>query len=223
MTDCPGCDDCAFDAEGQMPTDLHEIHITVQMPEGLDVGQFVAACEAIDVKPIVVAYANRDDPSQDRILDPMTSHKFRGNEGAALAEAKRISEHLNFEGFYPIRCKIETTPNNPVVEKGKGYFESHIGCVLKKERLESLRTAAKSLGAHVSANAFKEQGDTVTQMVTVRANARDTTPAKFEYRMLWMQGMFESMEGIDTDRLIVEYCWYDSNKQHDNAWMGTQE
>lgn len=224
--DCSGCDDCAFNGEGETPADLHEIHITVQVPEGLDVSAFVAACEAIDVKPIVVAYSNRDDPSEDQpigsILDPMTSQKFRGDEAAALAEAKRISEYLNFEGFYPIRCKIETTPANPIVNQGKGYFESHIGCVLPKARLESLRTAARSLNAHVSANAFKDHGDTVTMMITYRQNADATTPDQFTKHMTWMRGMFDSIEGIDTDRLIVEYCWYDSNKQHDNTWMGEQ-
>ena len=217
MIECAGCDDCAFTGE-DVPTDFHEIHITVDALEH-KTADFVAACEELGVKPIVISYNNRDN-NTSALADPMTSHKFRGTEVEALREAKRISEGLNFAGFYPIRCKIETTPTNPIVEQGKGYFESHIGIGLPKDRIEDLRVAAKSLGAHVSANAFKDHGETVTQMVTVRANARDTTPAKFQYHMLWMQGMLDSMADFNADKLIVEYCWYDSNRDHDLAWMG---
>lgn len=200
MSDSAGCDDCAFAEEGA-PVDLHEIHITV---DTCDTGEFVSACEELQVKPIVIAYSHRDGRS--KMSDPMTPQKFRGDEAAALREAKRISEALNFAGFYPVRCKIETTPANPIWEQGKGYFESHIGVVVPRNRIESLQTVAKSFQAHMSNNAFKDHGDTVTKMMTYRANARDTTPERFTQHMQWMRVMIESMADVTTDRLIVEYC-----------------
>lgn len=211
---CAGCSDCAFDGRA-LPIDYHEIHITVSACDG---EAFVKTCAALDIKAIVVAYTPHEGGST--LTDPMTSQRFRGTQEEALAEADRIWLALDEEGFAPIRTKIETTPNNPVWQEGTGYFESHIGVRLKRERLEALRTAAGALNAHVSNNAFKNHGEEVTQMVTVRADARETTPDRFKHHMLWMNGMFDSMEGLDAEKLIVEYCWHDTNRKHDSQWMG---
>lgn len=207
---CANCDECLFDIDKTVPTDLHEIHITVDQKY---TGQFVKVCDANDIKAIVIAYG-------DSYLDPMTSHKFRGSIDRAKNEITRVTNILRdaVPSIPAIRIKAETTITNPVVLLDTGYFESHLGIQVQasdEPRLrEFIRNTAPEL--HLSSNAMKTMGTTKTIMATYRD--RNTPAASFAAEVGKYQKLLEG-GSFTVDKQIVEYCWIDTNENHDDSWF----
>lgn len=206
---CAGCDDCAFTG-ANVPDDVHEIHITVAADHTND---FLVFCGENGIKPIVIAYG-------DSYLDPMTSHKFKGSISAANTEITRLVNLMRAADLPPIRIKAETTITNPVVLENKGYFESHLGIQLCATDEARLRATVRTIPQlHLSKNALKSEGAVKTIMATYRD--RGLTPEAFsrniaEYRRILESTMFT------VQRQIVEYCWIDTNEDHDNLWFATK-
>jgi len=211
MTDCTGCSDCQFDGR-DIPSDFHEIHITVQTD---DPEKFRRVCEQHQIKPILIAYQTKRDSRA--LSDVMTSQKFQGTCSEALEETTRIAELLAREGFSIVRKKIETTPTNPVIQNGGGYFEAHLGIKVPHRdtaRFNFITACFPEL--HRSRNAFKVEGSTKTIMLTLRDY--ETTHDVFRRKVELFQSEFQDA-AFDVDRLIIEYCWFDDKVEHDNAWM----
>ena len=208
---CTNCNNCMFDGK-TLSADMHEIHITV---DAKHTEQFISVCKQHAIKPIVISYG-------DSYLDPMTSHKFRGTIDAAHDEITRVVNILlNATPTIPtIRIKAETTTNNPVVMLNTGYYESHLGITVPSSDEHRLRAFVGNISQlHLSSNAMKSTGDINTIMATYRA--RNITSVKFtadveEYRSLLEAANFT------VDKQIVEYCWVDTNENHDNAWFSNK-
>ena len=207
---CAGCHDCPF-VNGEGAVDHHEIHITV---ETRNVALFKVLCEDAGVKPIVIEFQTS---LQDTDTHVMTSYQMKGTDEAAMAKAKEIAKWLAATGFKVIRTKIEPTIRGDR-DYSKGYFESHLAFRLQTHQQQALGRILKKASptARLSRNAFKKDGDSIVLMATVRH--RDCTPAAFKAEM---ERVVKYMADycFPSERLIIEYCWYDSAESVDNAWV----
>jgi hypothetical protein len=99
-----------------------------------------------------------------------------------------------------------------------GYFESHLGIQVQasdEPRLrEFVRNTAPEL--HLSSNAMKTMGTTKTIMATYRD--RNTPAASFAAEVGKYQKLLEG-GSFTVDKQIVEYCWIDTNENHDDSWF----
>ncbi len=191
--------------------DHHEIHITVETDR---VGRFVAACEEVDVKPIVIAFQTE---LRETATHVMTSYQMKGTDDEAGMKADEISEYLRDCGFKVIRTKIETTIRGDR-DYTKGYFESHLQFRIHEHQRSSLGRILKEAAptARLSRNAFKKEGNSIVLMATIRD--RGITPAAFKAEMERVRAYLERF-CFPSGRLIIEYCWYDSNEGVDIAWV----
>jgi hypothetical protein len=206
---CYGCNDCMFE-NTNISADMHEIHITV---DAIHTDKFVTFCNDNDIKPIVISYG-------DQYLDPMTSHKFKGSIDGAKTEIARISGLLQQTQIPPIRVKVETTLINPIVKDNNGYFESHLGIILANTDEARLRQVVADIPAlHLSRNALKSDAMIKTIMATYRG--RDMSPETFVTDVTQYRTLLEQKD-FTVDKQIIEYCWLDTNEDHDNAWFLTK-
>lgn len=200
----------------------YEIHITVQsVPNG---NAFKRWCEELGVKPIMLALQSQ---SNGMLTDVMTSSVVIGTLEDAHIESRRIESGLREHGLCTMRRKIETVPWNPMItETAQGpsnYFESHIAITVKKHNGKlpkatkaSLAELCHSLDLHLSANQFKNDETHVVYMSTLREFG--TTYEAFEVRTT---AAIDSLTkaGYDIGRSRIEYAVWDSNVDHDDAWM----
>lgn len=207
---CAGCQDCPF-VNGGGAVGHHEIHITVETAR---VGRFIAACEEVGINPIVIEFQTN---LQDTDTHVMTSYQMKGTDDEAGIKADEISEYLRDCGFKVIRTKIETTIRGDR-DYTKGYFESHLAFRLQTHQQQALGRILNKASptARLSRNAFKKDGDSIVLMATVRH--RDCTPAAFKAEM---ERVVKYMADycFPSERLIIEYCWYDSAESVDNGWV----
>lgn len=204
---CSGCVECAFDVTKDQNPYHHEIHITIQSN---NIEEDIALCDHLGIKTIVVDLNN----AQDFI----TSIRHNGSNAEALKTMELYSNLLHREnGLKVIRRKIETSPLNPIWMEGHGYFESHLEVICPIERLDHLRAFAKILGnTHMSKNAFKDEGDIATYILTYRRDDADLD--EFKHKVNYRKSLLE-INGYVVNRVIVEYCWFDDNLKHDDTWM----
>lgn len=201
-----------------------EIHVTVRStPE-----KFREVCGKIGVKPIVVVL---QDYNSDTEIDMMTSSTVSSIEPcltAAAIEASRVSHALEVYGIPVLRVKIETVPwhpDAPTADNGKKhtgetYFESHLQFAIssRKER-DQLAQLCKQYDLHLSRNKFKESADgKYVQMTTFRSSTM--TVEEFEQhcdQVVFASDMLDLTLNKDP---IIEFAIFDSNRAHDNKWIG---
>lgn len=204
----------------------YEIHVTIKHP-GFDsdhqnlIYNFVDACKEIGVKPIVLDLENGGENVME---DVMTSSHHFGDNRSVYEEASSIKLKLQAKGFEVLRVKIETVPWHPaapMIESEKMpkdcYFEAHIGCIISIEEKEKLAKSAEIFGAHLSRNAFKKIEDgKFVNMVTLR---------NYDCSYDWFKGDVECFtnslkcDGFLFDKVITEFCLYDTKVSHDYLWL----
>ncbi len=210
---CAGCSSCFLD-NPNIPTDAHEIHLTV---ENADVDAFKAACAEIGCKPVLIAMQDERGGTFHQL---MTSRTVRGTQEQVLAQS--ITDHgcLTLRGFLVSRIKIETTLTNPDVERWKnlGYFESHIEILIPKEELISVKSTLATIDTRlrISNNAFKVHDHKVSYFVTLRVSDPDCTPKLFAYEV------DDTVEFLsfyyEIGKVRSEFAWFDSNLDLDREW-----
>lgn len=198
----------------------YEIHITVKSDGEIE--QFKEACALLEVKPLVVQLSNGAVPD-----DVMTSSSIACTPSELRDECIRILVGLEAMSWTTIRCKIECSPfHSKVIDLEpkdimlSQYFESHIPVRIKgTDELFRLKAACLALDVHISANAFKIDADTRTIMITYRSAEYET----LEFRQQ-VANRIEviQQEGFDANcrSTIVEFAIFDSNRAHDNQWIG---
>jgi len=208
---CAGCDDCTF-VNLDVPVDHHEIHITV-MPQ--DAERFPEVCRKHGIKPILVHTEHRDGTVQ---IEAMTSHKFRGTYEQAIAEAETIIHRLILGHVVPVRCKIETSPSDAArSDHPGGYWEAHLELSVPNTSVPGFRQWAQDgRNLYVSRNVAKTTDSHTGFMLTLRGHDMDRS--KFldkvnDYIIYLLR------QGLDIGKRMIEYCWHDSNPEHDSAWM----
>lgn len=202
----------------------YEIHITVNVADGIDIDTYKIHCKEIGVKPIVLAL--QDQKGTKVMDDVMTSSKFYGNNGEAFSEMKRISKELSTKGYNVIREKIEGSywhPKAPFKEDGDTkmpegcYFECHLNVACDDERLKDLSKIAKSTNCHLSSNAFKKFDDgSFTIMMTYRSY--DQMFEDFEDHLEFIKNNLKWC-GFKLEKEIVEFSIYDTKINHDSKWL----
>lgn len=188
-----------------------EIHITVKEAE---VEPFMEDCSAIGVKPIILDLYTDGGP----IKDVMTSSRFRGSTTEVMRHTKDLAKELRDLGYVVVREKIETVPWHPAAmvqpPKQSAYFEAHIAF----DPDERLRAFAELHNVHMSRNAMKK-GTDVVAMGTYRVSADQTSPDAFKSMV---EKICQSAELVGLkirSRPHVEYSLWDTNEQHDKAWI----
>jgi len=206
-----------------------EIHITISADEGeLNeefIKEFRKSCNKLNVKPISLDLENG---SNKEIKDVMTSSKFYGDNRSVFEEVQRISYGLEYSGFKVVRKKIETVPWHPGAPVNSNdempkncYFEAHIGCIISLEEKEKLSTLAKNQGAHISRNAFKKIEDgKFVNMITLR-NYK-CTKGQFDIDVTNLTRSLGS-HGFLFEKVITEFCIYDTKVSHDYLWTNKNE
>ena len=83
--------------------------------------------------------------------------------------------------------------------------------------MENLKECLADTDAHVSNNFFKENDKVKTVMVTLRRY--EGTLERFKYELQLLKEQISTWGFGFNPKDIVEYSIYDSNTQHDAAWM----
>jgi len=203
----------------------YEIHITVKSDGEIE--QFKEACALLEVKPLVVQLSNGDVPD-----DVMTSSSITCTPSELRDECVRILIGLEAMEWKTVRCKIECAPfHSKVVDLQPQdilpfqYFESHIPVIVTEaDDLFCLGLLCSCLDLHLSANAFKVNDAQRTMMTTFRSveyNATDFRAA-VDLRVLALAGEHPSYDWGEfiVKSPVVEFAIFDSNRAHDNQWIG---
>jgi hypothetical protein len=188
----------------------YEIHVTVRSP---DITEFRRYCGAHGIKPIVLDLQDREGTTV--ITDVMTSSKATGGCLTAWVEKQAIAVRLIEAGFNVVRIKVETVPWNPVPGK---YFEAHVAVRVRDDQIEDLRESAHFAKFHMSQNVFKRDGSGTSVYLLTRREY-GTHHQQFENE-IDASVAFLRLDGFDVLKIEKELCVYDSNTDHDTAWIG---
>lgn len=221
---CPGCVSCIFD-NPNIPSDAHEIHITV---ENADVDRFKHDCAQVGAKPVLIAMQDANGGTFEHL---MTSDTVRSDDhDYVLSVAHIMAGHFKGLGYDVSRVKIETTLTNPMANKENrtfGYFESHVELKVPHvfvyehpEWMDTLRNAVDDVNPtlKLSRNPFKVNYEdfTVSYFATLRETRLNVNAHIFNK-------MVEStVEGLSkkfrVGKVRTEFAWYDSNFELDSGW-----
>jgi NTP pyrophosphatase (non-canonical NTP hydrolase) len=200
-----------------------EIHVTVQLKEGLE-DRFRGICGIINsatpVKPIILELENK---GQSIMQDVMTSSHFFGTNTGAYNECLKIERVLEGQGFKVVRKKIETVPWHPAAPVGEAempkdcYFEAHIGCIINEEQRPRLQELAEINNAHLSRNFFKKLDNGMfVNMLTLRWYDCNYEKVKHDVQRTKLH---LTRNGMEYEKVIVEFCLYDTKVSHDFKWL----
>jgi NTP pyrophosphatase (non-canonical NTP hydrolase) len=191
-----------------------EIHITVA--EASSIEDFTIACADLSVKPIVLDLYG-DGGS---IKDVMTSSVFRGTTKQVVDHTKALAGKLHDKGFTVMREKIETVPWHPAAQvrlpRPSAYFEAHFA--FRTDDEADLRAFTRSRNIHLSRNTMKK-GDQSVMMGTYRVDAHDTNSSRFQDEVDSICVDATMAGHIVTKKPHTEYSLFDTNEQHDGAWI----
>lgn len=198
-----------------------EIHVTVEIDmESVD--KFIKSCSNIGVKPIVIELENNTSKS----IQVMTSSTFISNNSGAYNECMRISNMLKEDGFIVSREKIETVPWHPSApsekigksEMPKGsYFESHFTIICDDSRRSFLELVLKKWDCHLSRNVFKKMDNNHYKIMGTYRNYKCSSE-HFKTRTKLIKKELKG-HGYDVDKVINEFCIYDTKESKDWNWM----
>lgn len=201
---------CPFEIDTNL-TSLFEIHVTVETPNPQ---KFRAVCVENQIKPILIEFQERY--GGETATHVMTSQRISGSHLEMMIELNRICRVLSDAGFRIVRKKVEATTDAygflPFC-----YFESHLGFRIAPSQLDALRCECEAVELHLSRNAFKASGETITMMATYRRNDMDVN--SFREEIMSIRDHLEQ-QGFPSDRLIVECCIMDDRVDMDDRWMG---
>lgn len=184
----------------------YEIHVTVRTN---NIPEFQKACYEIGVKAIVIDL--QTSTGETVFHDVMTSHKLSGKPEDWKLSLGIVQYKLERMGFKVVRRKVEESPDNKDAAKPI-YYESHIRVLCNSDRINELRDLARGKkGLHVSRNVFKEGYIMLTyrdtcDLATFKANV-------YTYVEMLNKANFKH------DKLEIESAIYDSNINHDEAWI----
>ena len=189
-----------------------EIHLTTTALPPAKLAGFVAACEHLSAKPLLIELARGTHPTQ-----PMLSKVVQAPSlAAALAAATADAEYLHSCHLPPTRAKLETradcaflaTPaNGPAFTP---YFEWH-GKVPYRQTTDLL-ALCEIHQAHLSVNALR--GESATRFVTLREFGLAAT---FQARVARLVAELQTQWPLLKQE--SECCLYDSNQALDAGWL----
>ena len=201
---CLNCESCAL--ENKSDPDLYEIHVTVETE---DFEKFEEDCKKIGVKAIKLENFSKSGS----LFDVMTSSTFKTG---LLMEAHiymlEIAYYLESKGYNVLRHKLETTLKNIYIPACKdGYGESHTTVICDGNR-DIIDDISSRTEAFVSTNTNKPN----KVLITIREHSNDLELLKSKTDEMII---LLNKSAIFAEKTIYEYCIYDSNLAHDDAWI----
>jgi hypothetical protein len=189
-----------------------EIHLTIGTLLPTDLARYVAACEHLGAKPLVIELTRGTHPTQ-----PMLSKVVQAPDlTVALVLAAADTSYLQQQGWPVTRTKLETAayyPHLAAPSRGQAftpYFEWH-GKV-HYQQPETLRTLCEEHEAHLSVNALR--GESATRFVTLREFG---SAAIFQARIAYLVAKLQTQWPLLKQE--SECCLYDSNQALDAGWL----
>lgn len=198
---CAGCDGCVAD-QSRDTTAFYEFHITAHHE---DTERFRSWCISHGVECLEVVNLW---PGGERSTDVMTRVKYVGLY--PVTEATSMAAEMARAGVRTVRTKVETAPWHPEAGSSAGYWEAH----LKFGHID--HDTALRAGLAVSWNAKSEYGQEV--LATLRLDG-PMTEGEFRAALLVVLADVGSY-GYFAAKTRVEFTLYDSNRSHDDAWLG---
>lgn len=199
---CANCEDCPFAEETKRV--FHEIHVTVETDQ---VEHFFSVCKEHKIKAVVIVDHRSETETMTHI---MTSQKLEGSDADALKELDRIKKVFSEHNFEISREKIETNLNADR-DYSKGYFESHL-----QFEVEDLSVFKRIISRIGGIRLSKNDGKKNTVLATVRSYTTDR-PESFKEHIEHIRSRFYDY-GYAAEKLIIEFCWLDTNIQQDAGW-----
>jgi hypothetical protein len=201
---------------------LFEAHVTVRAHDAQAHEHFAALCAQHRIKPVLIQLPTGAVQSQ-----PMTCSIHRGTVQQALSEAHQLARLLEAAKFPVLRVKLEAAPFNADVPQTDAqaqalsstfYFEHHLKLLLPEGHVpEELVSICAEHHAHLSSNARKLRDDGKQErFVTVRRYATCWPIADTAAKSL---SAVLSKAGIEVDKMVGEYCVYDSDVRVDSGWI----
>lgn len=190
-----------------------ELHLTTHALAAHQVDDFVAICQQLGAKALLIELAQGQVMQQ-----PMLSKvALLPDVAAALTLAAADAASLKSSGFAVSRTKLEVPATHAAYlaatspgPAGTPYFEWH-GKVSYVRAPELLAVCARHQ-AHLSANALKDS--VLTRFVTLREYG---PLAVFEQRVAELVQALQAHWPIQKQQ--AEYCLYDSNTGLDQGWL----
>ena len=189
-----------------------EIHLTTGELTAGQLPLFVAACQHLHAKPLLIELARGISTSQTMLGKVV----HQPNLAAALAAATADGEYLRQQGLPPARLKIETAAGHAQLATPAAgpafqpYFEWH-GKV-PYHQVPALLAVCEAHRAHLSANALKNE--TATRFVTLREFG---DAQRFELRVWALAAALQAQWPLLKQE--SECCLYDSNTNLDAGWL----
>lgn len=207
-----------------------EIHITLEssIDDNIQIATFKEHCKAAGVKPILLDLHTKENKI---IHDVMTSSVHFGTNRSVYDEMKKITDFFTdvYGHFYSvIRSKIESIPRHPMAPRFDGdimpkgcYFESHIPLivgidVLNTDNIVKGLKSAYNLDVHMSRNSLKKSNTDSVIMLTFRD--RETNLNRFLNDVATIEEYLR-VNNYAVGKTHNEFSVYDSNSDHDNAWI----
>jgi len=198
---------------------VFEAHITVDAT-GEERQRFIALCDALDVKAIVIALERGTTPVQ-----PMSASYHRGALAEVQPEVFELARRFAAEGFDVTRVKIEATGANrdlpetdaEAAERPELYFEFHVKVSLPVDADHgALAALCEAHDAHLSRNARRVSAGLRVHFVTQRAYGLGRGNATERFHQLHRS---LRAAGYELSHVLVEYTVYDSNVHVDHGWL----
>lgn len=206
-----------------MQKNHYEVHITVLLSHESELARFQHVCTSCGVKPIIIdLYAHTRKTQRD----VMTSSQFYVTEEEVFGYAYCLYRALTTLGFAVCRIKIESDPFHPTAPQTlrdsmptNCYFESHIPVQVFTGRESELSNIMSRTDARISRNPFKSGDGYAVSMVTLRDYVSPF--CVFQGKLTETLSLIHDHQFnlIIDKKLEVEFAVYDSNWQHDHAWI----
>ena len=194
---------------------MYEVHITINPIEEPEIERFVAFCNSISAKPILIEL-----PEGQTTQQPMISKVFRSiREGELEDRIKLLKSQFENNSYNIVRTKVEVPLN--FINRGRKEFPDYHGQYfewhgkVEFEDVEELQKSIQYLDAHLSKNALKNNPN--RRFVTVRGYQNK----RFFLNKVDTIKNALNREGLSLIKDEYEYCIYDSNKSTDNGWINT--
>jgi hypothetical protein len=202
---------------------FYEIHITVSDANPDD---FKKTCAEIGVKPIILDVFLKTSSVEEMMTSSVVK---RDSLESALVDANEIKNSLVSKGFTVIRTKIESDINHANIADGTiinsdnddEYFETHLNVFVKPEdNFDMLYELAKKHDCHLSTNKNKLYPDGSYKIMITHRKYQCNVDT-FEKIVTEISNDVEKA-GFKVDKIITEYCLYDSNISVDSAWINSK-
>ena len=186
-----------------------ELHLTASNIENGKIDSFVALCQKLDGKPLLIELAQGDFSRQPMFVKNLFGEKLT----SILQDAEKLADIFNSTDFDIKRIKIETDSKYAELfdKSEENYFEWHGKVNL--DNLESILKLCEKHKAHLSKNSLRD--DENLRFITLREfNSSDI----FQHKLLKLKTGLQ-INGIEILKESSEFCLYDDNQILDKGWL----